>query len=389
MDLFGLLVVISLLVYVASLIVLLRATPTVIPGGAAARHTPFVSIIVPARDEERNVEACVRAALAQDYPDFEVVVVDDGSADATPSILARLASRSRRLRVVQGEGLPPAWTGKCFAVHQGAVHARGEWLLFLDADVVLEPDAVAAAVALARERGIHLLSVWPRQQLRTPAEQIVQAVVMAMYYFGELYHRLEWPPGLASGRANGQFLLAEAVAYRAVGGHEAVRGSVIEDHDLELAFRNAGFVAATANGALIARIRMYSGIGEVWQGWSKNTFAAMRHGVLESLGAAVIVGLLSIGPAVLAAAAIAESLHGAGWTSTSSLALASWSLLGVARWRLAALVPASWIYLPTVPLGGAVVLGILVNSALRYTTRSGVRWKGRTYEHRGPRGRSG
>ena len=319
---------------------------------------------------------------------IRVIVVDDGSTDATPAILRRLVARERRLLVLQGERLPPGWAGKSFAVHQAVIRARGAWLLFLDADVTLQPDALAAATTWAGEHGVHLLSLWPRQELRTPIEKVVQSVVMAMYFFGEFYHRLQWPPSLSSGRANGQFILAEAAAYRAVGGHEAIRESVIEDHHLELAFRNAGFATFTVVGAQVARIRMYATISEIWQGWSKNTYAAMRYGVLESLGAATAVGLVCIGPAVLAVAAIGGLAQGTGWTSMPILATASWLLLGLIRWRLRELVPTPWAYLLTIPLGGVVVLGILANSAFRYTVGSGVQWKGRVYDRPGPGGRT-
>jgi chlorobactene glucosyltransferase len=374
----GVAVVLLLAAYVVSLAVLLRATPVLAPappvGGEPAA---LVSVIIPARDEEASIGACLASVLAQDHPPLEVIVVDDGSRDATAEVISAAAARDPRVRVLTGGALPPGWGGKSFAVHQGAAVARGSWLLFLDADVRLEPFALGAAVGWARRHGRQLLSLWPRHELESVPERLVQSVVLAMYFFGEFYHRLRRPWSLTSGRASGAFILVDRAAYAAVGGHEAVRGSIIEDAELSLLVRRHGFATASLHGARAARVRMYASLAEIWDGWSKNTFVGMRHGYLETFAAIVVVGLVCVAPGALGVAALAGL--GSGWTWLQGLAIAAWSLLGVSRLLLRDLVPVPWWYLFGYPVGGMVVVGILLNSAYRHTVGGGVAWKGRHY----------
>lgn len=255
-----------------------------------------VSILVPARNEERALRRVVEALLAQQgLADFEVVVLDDGSTDATPDILRGLAHP--KLRVIDGgdDPLPPGWLGKPWACHRLAAQARGAALVFVDADVVLAPQAVAAAVNALHAGRLQLLSPFPRQVTGSALEWLVQPWLTWLWlasmplWWAERSHR----PELSA--ANGQFLVVDADAYREMGGHEAVRGEVIDDINLMRAMRSAGKRAMPADGSAVAECRMYEGPSELVAGYSKSLWQAFG-GPVGSVVANALLLAVSVGP---------------------------------------------------------------------------------------------
>jgi chlorobactene glucosyltransferase len=188
-----------------------------IPGTA-----PFVSILVPARDEETNIGACLESLRRQDYPNFEILVLDDSSSDNTRKVVAGIAARDKRIRLVEGEPLPAGWAGKPFACHQLARQASGDWFLFIDADTIHAASMLRTTMGLALEERPSLLSGFPRQL----AASLPQKIAIPVLYFVIL----SWLPlwWLQSSRkprpslAIGQFLLFPREEYRRIGGHEAV-----------------------------------------------------------------------------------------------------------------------------------------------------------------------
>ena len=202
-------------------------------------------MLVPARNEARRIEPCLRSLLAQDYPNYEVIVLDDHSEDDTARVvldlgLARAPTSTRRL--IAGRPLPAGWTGKGWACHQLAAAARGEYLLFTDADTAHAPEALGACLGKAIDTGASLLSAWPRQETGTWSERAVIPLVYVLL-LGALPHRMlrrlqrrpeyaRWmsPGGLATlGAANGQYLLFRRDAYEQIGGHAAVCDHLVED----------------------------------------------------------------------------------------------------------------------------------------------------------------
>jgi len=190
---------------------------------------PAVSIIVPARNEARSIERCVRSLLAQRYIDAEVIVVDDRSEDATPQILARLAAEFPRLRVIAGE-LPEGWVGKPWALHQGSRRARGNWYLFTDADSQHAPSGTASALAFTLGARADALSIVTGQELETFWERATLPFILAMilYASGKLA-QINDPMQTQHALANGQYILVAREAYEALGGHEALRAEIVDD----------------------------------------------------------------------------------------------------------------------------------------------------------------
>jgi glycosyltransferase involved in cell wall biosynthesis len=232
-------------------------------GSAAAR--PQISVVVPARNEEASLGACLESLMAQAGVSFELIVVDDHSTDRTREIAARYAG----VKVVEAGPLPNGWTGKNNALVSGAGQACGEWLLLTDADTVHLPGSLARALNEARENNIDLLSYSPQQVAVTFWEMAVLPVV-----FAELAR--QYPPRKVSdphspeAAANGQYILVTREAYESVGGHAAVAGSILEDVALARAFKAAGRQIRFRYAADAVRTRMYRNFRELRDGWTKN-----------------------------------------------------------------------------------------------------------------------
>jgi chlorobactene glucosyltransferase len=347
---------------------------------------PLVSVLVPARNEAANIEACVRSLLAQDYPRWELLVLDDQSEDATGAILARLAAADGRLRVLAGGPLLPGWLGKANACRQLAAAARGDWLLFTDADTVHQAPALGRALTLALASDVGLLSLFPRQITGTLAERLVVPLMhLAVYGLLPLpaMRRLRSP---AFAAANGQYLLFRRAAYDAAGGHAAVRALVLEDVALARAVKQAGHRIELADGGDLVRTRMYRGAADLWAGFSKNFFAFFNDS-LPFLGVTLLgLALLYVAPPLwLLAGGTRAAIMGSdptgaeGW-AWLGLPLAQYGCGVVMRLLLAARFhfrPADALLHP---LSVALQIAIGLNSA-RLARRGGGSWKGRTLGH--------
>ena len=363
------------------LVVNLRALPR-LPGNApAAPPLPSVSILVPARDEERGIEAGVGSLLSQIYPDYEVIVVDDGSTDATAAILARLAAESSRLRVLRGEEPPEGWLGKPHALWQAARAARGELLLFVDADVRYDPRTLSEAVAFLRSRPADFLALLPRLEARGFWENVLMSYLAVTIFFGPAWLLLSPKSrGIAAGGGAGNLLWRGV--YDAVGGHAALRDSVVDDVRLATTVKAAGFATAVARAEHRVAVRMYRGFREVWDGFTKN-IAYGFHGVLGwFLMSTTLVTFLAM---TAPWAALLASLAGAPVQRDVPLAAAAAGGYVLARAVLAAsLGDPLWISL-TNPVMAVVWTGLVLRSLYRRFVRRRLVWRGRVFDARGAR----
>lgn len=239
----------------------------------AGVRLPKVSVIVAAKDEEEGIEVCVRRLLDQDYPDFEVIVVDDRSRDRTAEIVEGIARGDSRLRLVRVSSLPAGWTGKTHALHVGQRDASGEWLVFVDADTHLEPACLSAAVGEAAGEGADFVTLLPRQVMPGFWERVVQP--MAGFCLLLLYPLAAVNRDQQRDRAfgNGQFLMVRRAAYDAVGGHERVRDQFLEDVYLARAVATAGYRVRTHAAMDLVSLRMFAGLNSLVRGWSRIFFA--------------------------------------------------------------------------------------------------------------------
>ncbi len=275
---------ILLIQFILNVLLLPRLRPE-----APSAATPSVSVLVPARNEAPRIRACLESLIAQNYPSLEIVVLDDESLDSTAEIVRALGFSTdpgSNRRLLRGEPLPPGWTGKSWACHQLTDGARGEYLLFTDADTVHQPEAVSSAVAAAQQFRADLLTLWPYQTTVSRAEKLVIPllfVVAGSYLPHWLLICAQRVPWLARvlgrkflGRcstASGQFLLFRRDSYLMIGGHRAVGEHLVEDIALarEVGKRIPdGWRLISCDGTRLVSCRMYSSIGDIWEGFTKN-----------------------------------------------------------------------------------------------------------------------
>jgi glycosyltransferase involved in cell wall biosynthesis len=231
---------------------------------------PGVSVLIPARNEERSVGAAVQSVLASAGVELEVIVLDDHSEDATAEIVRKLAAEDSRVRLEQAPPLPAGWCGKQFACYTLSRRARHPVLTFLDADVRLAPDALARMVTFLRASGADLVSGFPRQETGTLLEKLVIPLInwLVMCYLPIGSMRRSRQPGLGTGC--GQWFLTTREAYDTTGGHAAVKASLHDGIKLPRAYRRAGFRTDICDATDLAVCRMYHSAAQVWYGLAKN-----------------------------------------------------------------------------------------------------------------------
>jgi len=341
---------------------------------------PLVSVIVPARNERVNIEACLTSLTASRYPAFEIVVVDDRSDDGTGDLSRAVpAGHAQRVEVVSGTDLPPGWLGKPWACQQGARAARGDLLLFTDADTTHGADLLDRAVEALREDRADVVTVAGRQLMGSFWERVVQPQI----FFAMVLRFFDVEARIARGRwreaiANGQFLLFRREGYEALGGHEAVRGEVVEDLALAQLVVRRGFRLSLRRAESAFATRMYRSLGELVAGWSKNLAIGALRTVPGPLRPFVLPASALGGIALwlLPPVALAGALAGVGepplllWSAcVVGLSALFWMTLTA---RMGAPVGYGLLY----PLGACVGLWILVRS---WSRGSRVSWKGRDY----------
>ncbi|MGB9626477.1 MAG: glycosyltransferase [Phycisphaerae bacterium] len=352
-------------------------------------NPPMVSVLIAAKDEEENIERAVRTMLAQDYPRFELIVIDDRSTDRTPAILDRLAAEAKkagnpdRLKVVHVERLRDGWFGKNNAMREGMERAVGEWLCFSDADCrQISTRTLSLAVRHAVENGIDFLSVLPILETRSFWERIIQPVCGAVMVFWFHPKRVNDPKHPAA-YANGAFMLMKRSTYVAIGGHEAVRTQVNEDmHMARLAKERGQRLAVVQNDNLYS-VRMYSGLRQIWRGWSRifyGCFGSFRR-LLISAAFLLVTNVLPYSSAVAAWAVIAAR----GWTDAGPwrlVALAATTavamhIVTIARFYRLSRVNV-WLA-PTFIVGAVICIGMLVNAMFKLGGRTTTVWRGTAY----------
>jgi chlorobactene glucosyltransferase len=374
-------VLLLLLQFMTNLPVLVRLRQGPVPD-----NPPLVSVLVPARNEARRIRPCLESLLAQDYPRFQCIVLDDQSDDDTSEVVRQLGfsiDPAAQFRLVAGRPLPPSWIGKPWACHQLSQVARGEFLLFTDADTVHDSGAVSAAINLALRERSDLLTAWTSQVTRTFAEKLmipflfVAAAACLPHWLLSLAQRHTWlarwlgPNFLRSlGTANGQFICIRRAAYQRIGGHAAVANHLVEDVALGRAVAAAtgeGLRLTSCDGTTLVCCRMYHSFPDLWEGFTKNLWPLFENDF-------VAFTILVLTQIVVFALPFFVVPWLTGWEP--------WLLIGLIlllRVLITFRFHTSWISVLFHPLGYLLAFAVALNS-LRRSLGKGVTWKGRLYQ---------
>ncbi|MBU1693955.1 MAG: glycosyltransferase family 2 protein [Verrucomicrobia bacterium] len=341
---------------------------------------PPVSIIIPARNEARDLAATLGALQCQEYPDFEIIVVDDRSTDATARIAEEAGRGLVAFRLIRGAPRPDdGWAGKNWALVQGTEAARYEWLLFLDADVVLHPAALKQAMAGATLQNVDALSVLPAIECRTVWEKTIMPLFALLSALVEPMDRANHPEKAGS-RLSGAFILVRRSAYEAAGGHRAVAGRIIEDMALAKNFKRGGYPIRLLWTHDLLSTRMYDTFRDLWSGLIRLSYPMMEYSPPRLLlaWAAALIGAWTPWFVLVAGAwqtARGQAAGIASWLVALVLCMAIPRILR----KVLELLRVKRLYAWLLPAAALLYCLAATWSALRYTTGRGIAWKQRLY----------
>ena len=365
-------IALSLLILAAVILLLVLWNVIAWPGvtGTPRVRASAVSVLIPARDEEENIGECLDAVMRQGDTVGEILVYDDHSTDGTADIVQDYAERDGRLRLMAPAALPPGWSGKAFACAQLGQAARGDWLLFIDADARLSSHAVPRMIDEAEQRELTLLSCWPGLQMIGWWERMLMP--MLNFFVFTLY-----PAPLSIirqdaslGLAHGACLLVHRSSYLHIGGHALVRNQLFEDTRLARAWRQHGLRGLCLDGQHMVRVRMYDGFSGIWQGFQKNCYPGFRREISFWLFLAfhAVMGLaLFILPVVSPSGFDVMPVAAAAGCVLLTRLLLAWRF-GHPYWAVF-----------THPLGTVMLLAIALSSWWKFRIGKGVVWKDRAY----------
>ncbi len=275
---------------------------------------PDVSVLVPARNEENRIGKCIRSLLEQDYPKYEVIVLDDQSSDNTAVILGRIGADNPRLKILAGTPLPQGFTGKNWACAQLAEHAQGDLLLFTDADTIFQPQALKEIVRVMLGERADFVSGYPRQLMESWGERLlVPFFLWAVLCFTPLWLAYQLKLPILSA-AVGQMMLFRREAYHEVGGHAALAPKIVEDTALATSIKKAGLRWRIINITDLVSCRMYLGSQEAFSGFAKNLFAAFDFRLGEFLFVYLWLGVLFLEPLIILSAKLFRTAPTASYT---------------------------------------------------------------------------
>jgi len=280
-------IAILMVVFAINLMLNLRSLRRPDRNSRISKPEPLISVLIPARNEEQNIEMCLKSMQRQDYPNFEIIVLDDNSIDRTAEIVERLAAKDKRIRLIRGGVLPPGWAGKPFACHQLAESAKGSWLLFIDADTTSEMHMLRSTLAVAIDLKLSLLSGFPRQMAESLPEKIALPI---MYFFLMAWVPLWWLHRSLGRRPSitiGQFLLFRKDEYWRIGGHMAVKDRILEDVWLGVETVRQGGRHVAIDLSTVFYCRMYRTVGAMWEGFVKWIYS------IAAITPVAMIGLLA------------------------------------------------------------------------------------------------
>jgi chlorobactene glucosyltransferase len=339
---------------------------------------PLISILVPARNEEANICVCLESLRQQDYPNFEILVLDDSSTDGTADIVARIAAEDSRVRLLRGQPLSPGWAGKTFACHQLAQEARGSWLLFTDADTVHAPAMLRRVLGVALVSRAALISGFPYQWTTSIWQKTAMPI---LFYFMLLCWMPFWWLQRSRCRmpsvAIGQFLFFSAKEYRSIGGHEAVKSRIVEDVWLGIEISRHKYRQLTLDLSSLVSCQMYREFGSMWDGITRWLYTVASLSAVSLVGMIAVVLLLFLAPFLWLAYGLLLAQPAFAWEVLVMLQVA---IVFLARFLAGRRFSQSKTSIILHPIGVAFLLLVSFCASYQYLTGAGVKWKGRVYD---------
>ena len=343
---------------------------------------PFISVIVPARNEEGKIGRCIESLAKQDYPNFEVIVVDDRSQDRTGAIIQELAVKYGNVKCINGKEAPPGWIGKCSALVQAVKHANGKWYLFTDADTCHTPESLRYAISYAIRHKAELISFMPVQELGSFWERAVMPVLLGSFLCGDPLNTINEHTNERA-YAYGQYILVQKDVYESVGGHDSVHGQILDDISFARVVKSHGHHILSADGRLLYKVRMYTDLESLWQGWTKNLYALIECNLIYLFTVIILLNTAILGPFISTGIVFSKYL-----AHESDTGLALMSVLTVCQFALLFswyrrcsehYRGVDWRHFFLLPFGSLAVTALYLHSA--YLVHSGVKvsWKGRRY----------
>lgn len=323
----------------------------------------LVSVLIPARNEEHNISACLESVCSQTHKNLEIIVLDDQSTDKTASIVREYSLKDSRVRLINGLQLPEGWLGKNWACHNLSLHAASEKLLFIDSDVRLRDDAISAALSKMKKGNANILSIFPSQLVDNIGTSLITPLMNWLLLTYLPLNKVSTSKNQSFVAANGQFILIERNDYFLIGGHEKIKSKVVEDMELARAIKLHNKKVITLLGDTTVYCKMYSEYSDAFSGFSKNFFPGFNTNYVVFLFMLLSASLLSFLPFILTFLIIKFAII-VGLILASRIMIAIMSKQNIVYAVI--LHPAQMIMI--------VLLGI--NSVI-VTKKKTARWKGR------------
>jgi cellulose synthase/poly-beta-1,6-N-acetylglucosamine synthase-like glycosyltransferase len=331
---------------------------------------PSVTVLVPAKDEGEHIRTCIERVLKLDYPSLNVIAIDDRSEDQTGTVLDEMAGASASLRVVHIGLLPMGWLGKSHALHKAAMTVDSEWLFFVDSDVKLQPDALRRMMALSLDRGYDAVSILTAIETQRFVEKLMLPLLAATWAGVFSADQTNEDSEKEKAVANGQVYLIRTAAYRAVGGHEAVRDRIVEDVELMRLLKLKGFRTRLFSGKELASTRMHTHLKQMFHGWAR-IFAGTSRKRIVPMIAAIFFLLLCV-LSLYVAAAWAMWTMSLPWLVAAAVHAAVMTFMFACVWRWSG---NRWAHSLLLPISVPIEIAILIFSIRRALTGQ-VTWRG-------------
>lgn len=331
---------------------------------------PLVSVLVPMRNEELNVEVLVKSLKNSSYGHTEFIILNDQSTDGTQEELERTIAGDSRFTILQGTQLPEGWVGKVHACHQLQQTASGEYLLFIDADVRFRPKAIEQSLALMERKNAKLLTGFPAFDV----SPFLSKLLVPMLHFVILLHLpialANYTKFKAATAANGMWMMFECNSYQEIGGHAAVHDSLVEDVHIAREMKAHGFKVVLANITMSVKCRMYDTNADVWEGFLKNSYAGIGRSPFLAGMLILFYSAFYILPPFLAVYGLFSGFY--SWIIPYVLTIAQ-------RWYVDMVTNQRWYLSFLIPLQAAAMLAVLVQSMRKSLKKQPYSWKGRHY----------